>query len=261
MKRTLILLFILMFALALPVFAEEISAPRVIDQAGLLSSSDEELLEDEVASLKEKYNFDIVILTVRSTGEKSVTAYADDYYDYNGYGCGDGRDGMLLLISMEERDWCVSTSGRGNEVFGSDFLDYLEGSAVIDRLSDADYYGAFDRFLGISGSYLESDVSGNPVKIRRDTGDTVILCVIAVIASFVVSLIILGVMKSRMNTVIKRSDAADYVRRDSFNMRRSADYYLYSTETKIRIQRSQTSVSGTHISSSGRSHGGRHGKF
>ena len=27
--------------------------------------------------------------------------YADDYYDYNGYGLGDNKSGLLLLIDMD----------------------------------------------------------------------------------------------------------------------------------------------------------------
>ena len=42
-------------------------------------------------------------------GGKTAEAYADDYYDYNGYGYGENDDGLLLLVSMGEREWAITT--------------------------------------------------------------------------------------------------------------------------------------------------------
>lgn len=53
----------------------------------------------------------MAIVTVNSLDGKTAQAYADDYYDYNGYGYGENDDGILLLISMGERKWAISTYG------------------------------------------------------------------------------------------------------------------------------------------------------
>ena len=52
---------------------------------------------------------DLVVVTANTLGGKSPMEYADDYYDYNGY----TDDGALLLVSMEDRDWWISTKGSG----------------------------------------------------------------------------------------------------------------------------------------------------
>ena len=39
----------------------------------------------------------------------SAMEAADDFFDYNGYGLGDDRSGVLLYINMSTRDVWIST--------------------------------------------------------------------------------------------------------------------------------------------------------
>ena len=86
---------------------------RVVDMADLLSDSEESSLLFKLDEISERQQFDVVVVTVGSLDGKTPTAYADDFYDYNGYGFGAEYDGVLLLVSMEERDWRISTCGYG----------------------------------------------------------------------------------------------------------------------------------------------------
>ena len=81
---------------------------RVIDDANIISESEEAELNDKIKDIQSD-NFDVVILTVNSLGSKSEQEYADDYYDYNGYGFDDEHSGVLFLISMGERKYHIST--------------------------------------------------------------------------------------------------------------------------------------------------------
>ena len=83
----------------------------VVDDANLLSSEEEQQLREDLASFKEQYNMDAVIVTSNDLGGKSQMDYADDYFDYNGYGVGEDKSGLLLLIDMDDRKVWISTSG------------------------------------------------------------------------------------------------------------------------------------------------------
>ena len=52
---------------------------------------------------KNQYNMDAVIVTSNNLNGKSQQDYADDYFDYNGYGVGEDKSGLLLLIDMDDR--------------------------------------------------------------------------------------------------------------------------------------------------------------
>ena len=123
MKRLTALLAVLLIFLIPAANAAE--PDRVNDMAGLLTDSQEERLRGQIEDIAQEYQFDAVIVTVDSLDGKSAEAYADDYFDYNGYGYGTDADGILMLVSMEYRDWAISTCGRGLEVFTDYGLDYM----------------------------------------------------------------------------------------------------------------------------------------
>jgi len=66
-----------------------------------------------------------------------------------------------------------------------------------------------------------------------------------------------------MNTKKPMHSAEDYLTEGTYRLTRSQDLFLYSNLTKTPRPQQNTSGSGsgTHRSSSGRSHGGRGGKF
>ncbi|MBP5329293.1 MAG: TPM domain-containing protein, partial [Spirochaetaceae bacterium] len=104
--------------LSFAVFAQGTGKQRVFDQANLFSESQTATLEENLAEFLDRYNMEAVIVTTSDTHGKSAEAYADDFYDENGFGTGSGKDGVLFLIDMDNRKIHVSTSGS--------MIDYLE---------------------------------------------------------------------------------------------------------------------------------------
>ena len=99
-NRLLIILAILslIFAFPSPSFGEKI---LVFDEANLLLEDEEESLNLKANNLSDKYNMDIVIVTTNDTMGKSSRDFADDYFDYGGFGVGEDYSGILFLIDMD----------------------------------------------------------------------------------------------------------------------------------------------------------------
>ena len=106
------LIFILSFS-----FIIEASVNPVVDDAKLLSQDEINELKVNIENFRENYNMDVVIVTSNDLQGKTPRDYADDYYDYNGYGLGDNKSGLLLLIDMDDRKIWISTSGDAIEYF------------------------------------------------------------------------------------------------------------------------------------------------
>ena len=83
----------LCFALSVTAFAATDS--RLCDEADLLTDSEEEMILDKLDAIYEAYEFDVVIVTVDSTGYKTPAEYADDYYDYHSFNDDGIKDGIL----------------------------------------------------------------------------------------------------------------------------------------------------------------------
>ena len=65
--------------------------------------------------IQKKYNIDVVIATIPSNEGVSIEYYAETIYSQGGYGQGSLKDGMLLLLSMEDRDYDFYKKGKVND--------------------------------------------------------------------------------------------------------------------------------------------------
>ncbi len=157
-RKVLILLFLLILCLciAAPVFAQTdgfvSEYERVQDLAGLLSDNEEASLVTKLNELSERQKMDIIVLTTDTLNGKSPRDYADDIYDYGNFGYGKNRDGVLLLISIEDNDWYISTCGYGITVFTDAGIAYI-GKQMKEELSDGDFAGAFDKFTDLCDEF------------------------------------------------------------------------------------------------------------
>lgn len=149
MKRIWILLLAALLLVPMLAFADADSSerqkPLLVDEEGLLTEAEQIALEEELERISTEQKCDIVIVIPKTLGSKTATEYADDFYDDNGYGCGETKDGILLLVCMEERDWATSTAGRAQDWFDDDTLTRIE-DGFLPKLSDGDYLGAFVNF-------------------------------------------------------------------------------------------------------------------
>ena len=231
----------------------------LVDDAELLSSSEEEKVLTELKKVSDKYSMDVVVLTVNSLEGKSTVEYADDYYDYNGY----ANDGLLLLISMEDRDWYISTKGYGITAFTDAGIQYI-GEQIKGALGDGDYEEAFIKYAQLSDDFIQQAKSGKPY----DTGSLprgkfpVKWILISFVVGLVIALITVSGMKAKMKSVRYQAAAGSYVRSGSMKVTNSSDMFLYrKVDRTARPKDNGGGGSSTHTSSSGSSHGGGGGKF
>lgn len=257
MKRKFIspiLALLLLWTIIFPVSAAQ---ARVVDQAGLLTAQEAAALESYADKIARTYDMDAVIVTVDSLDGSTAKSYADDYFDYNGYGLGSDASGILLLISMGEREWAVSTCGNAiAAVTNSEIDDILDD--ILPDLSDGAYYNAFKGFL----SHVEKQYRAGIGSTVVDLSTILINQLIALALGAVVAAVVLLLMRRKMNTARPQSGARSYMNSGSYDLYLRQDIYLYSNTSKVRKSESSGSSSGgSHRSSSGRSHGGRSGRF
>ena len=239
---------------------------RLLDAADLLSDSEESDLLVKLNQVSEKHRSNIVILTANShTGP--IQDYADDYFDYNGFQADYDGAGVLFMLSMEDREWAISTSGSGIEAF-TDYGQEVMTDEMLPYLSSGDYYTAF--CIEVADNYYTLYEQGTPFdRGYKDRSGKTLLSggLICVLIGFILALIPIFVMKSDLQSVHHLVSASGYQSHAGLNMTRHTDTYLRSTTSRTRKpendggSRSGGGGSSVHISSSGSSHGGSHGHF
>ncbi len=254
------------------------NASKVYDDAGLLEESEIEDLQKHCVSAAKQMKLDIGIVTTEDTQGKSTMAYADDFYDYNGFGYDQGYSGLIFLIDMQNREFYISTCGIAIQYFNDADIESIL-SALDEPMGNHDYYGAADTFIDKAvqhvrkinreyasevdpwfeedytdyEDYKEAHDFDNERKVNilsnifADIG-------IAMVVSAIIVLIMASGSKAKMT-----ANANTYLNNNKLKIHHQSDIFLRTTVEKHKIESSDGGGHGggsSHHSSSGRSHGG-----
>ena len=253
--KKLLLALLFVFSLAYvtgPSIVYAAGLPKyVYDSAGLLTASQQETLERKAAQIAAKYNCEARIITVDSIGGMKIEQVANAFYfDYN-LGIGSDRSLVLLLLSMEDRDYDFAAWGFADYAFTEYGKDVILGQHILPALKKNNYNEAFNAFLDKTDEYFALASGGKPFDrdwLKEKLGVVILL-----------PLLIAGglcfMWKSQMKTAVTARAAHQYIPPGGFNLTGQQDQFLYRRETRTKIEKS----SGSSSRSGGGSH--RSGKF
>ena len=254
---SILIVMLLCMTIVMPVMAES-ELPRLIDEADLLFSDEEQKLQRKLDSISERLQFDVVVLTVDSLEGYSPMEFADDFYDYGGY----GKDGILWLIDMDNRKSTISTSGYGITVFTDAGQDYMQ-DRIAPMLTDEEYGEAIEVYIDLCDDFCRQADEGAPYDVGnlpKEPFDTGMSVIIAVVVGIIVALIGTGIMKGQLKSVRAKAEATDYMKPGSLQLTEARDFFLYRHIDR-REKPKNNGGSSTHRSSSGNSHGGSSRSF
>ena len=256
MKRKLsifILLALLLTVLVLPAQATELG--YVTDAAGLLTDAEWTKLETMCGSISEQYNCGVYIITVEDFADYGDgDVYEVTYGIYHGYelGMGAERNGLVLLLSMDTREFALFVYGDEAEYAFDEYGQEMLESEFLPYFGEDDWCGGFEAYVRTCGSYLAGAAAGEPV--REGKGTTILL---AVLASFAVSLIVVLILRAGMKNVEKQVFAGQY-QSGELKLTREHDQFTHKTQTRTKIE---TDSDNDSKARSGGGGSGRSGKF
>ena len=124
----------------------------VYDAAGILDRAQPQALNSEAKRLSDTYGCGVYIITLSDF--KDYDGSAESFWDFSKefylryhLGVGAGRDGVLLIMSMAERDYSLLAYGSAARyVFTDAAIESLE-NLFLDNLHQNDWYGGFQDYL------------------------------------------------------------------------------------------------------------------
>ena len=288
----LICTFLVMGSMA--VWADQTGAvsgqPRVFDQTGLFSETEIIQLEEKIAQCRKSTKMDVVIVSAYADGERSAEEYADDYYDYGGFGAGKKASGVLLLYYMDGPgqpggECYISTAGTMINMLTDERIESILDDVYGD-LGNRDFAGATEHFLEDVKAYVKEGVESGQYTYNRDTGEIVRYHSIR-LYEVAIAMVIAGILAGSVCLDIKKRYAMKQSSREVSNSLQAyradcafcfsvaGDKMINKYVRSIPIPRNTSSGSGgrghsgsssagrstIHTSSSGRSHGGGGRRF
>lgn len=223
---------LLCLTLTIPAFA---TSTRLFDNADLLTEEEEATVLAKLDEVSELHNVDVIVAIVESVGDLTPEQYAVDFYNTNSLGYGNNKDGVLLLLSMEERDYSIFSNGIAGYAISSDGIESIE-NIIIDDLSSGDYVSAFTKFADECEYYINGEINGFPFSAGKNL-------LISLVVGFVVAFIVTGMMKGQLKSVRAKAEASDYVKSGSMQVTHSNDLFLYRNVTRTRKAENSSSSS------------------
>ena len=257
----------------------------VYDYAGILTADQKSTLEKTAKDISERHRFGVYIYIVDDftdiNSSYDVGDACESVYVDNGFGYGSAnRDGIMLFMSMDERDYATyRTYGKGYYSFTEYGLYELE-ERFLNPFRRNDWYSGFQNYLNYCDYLLDLAEKGTPLDYEDDDDGGYYppvtperesygpLYITTGVFSAIISLVICLILRARMKTAQVKTQANDYIIRNGIRMHDTRDIFTHSTESRTRIDTEPRS-SGGHSSGGGHSyssfsgsHGGGHsGKF
>lgn len=263
-KITLSLLLALCLVLSLggaALASGEMAVPYVTDAAGLLTQDEVLALEAQAEQIAEDYGCAPYILVVENyrvyEDTTDIFEAGMNLYERWELGYGPEKNGLLLILSMAERDYALVTYGSVTHRAFTDYgQDYLR-EQFLDNFRNDDWAGGFQDYLDTSAWLLEQAKNGTPYDVNTaPKGFNPLIIVIPLVLALVVCLVLTGQMK----TAKRKTEAGDYMVQGGAKMRVVQDIFTHRTVTRQVIQsENKGGGGGTTINSRGFS--GKSGKF
>ena len=161
---------LLLMLLALPVQASEYRF--VFDEAVLLTTPKAEQLDEMAADLSVRYDCGVYIVTVLDYTEygSDVRSAAENFFLDHDLGLGSDANGVLLMLSMLERDYALIAHGDlGNTAF-TDYGKEILSEAFLDDFRYDSWAAGFADYLSTSEEFLHAASTGAPVDVQQESG-------------------------------------------------------------------------------------------
>ncbi|MBR7149129.1 MAG: TPM domain-containing protein [Firmicutes bacterium] len=297
-KRNVFLTLLLILSLAIPsaVFATgpetatdsavEEQEIYIYDEAGLFTEEQYQNLQEQAMSVSNYSQCGVYFIAVNHFGAYSsyddILLAAEDIYRTNELGIGEEQNGILLLLSMNQRDYALVTYGSFAHMAFTDYGQEVMCNNFLDDFSENHWYGGVLDYILDCERMTDMALEGTPLDIQGppdgsiydeyyDTQDQyygggersfVTAVFMAVLPSAALCLVICNVLKRQMKTARRQTDAFEYVVGNSVDFRVRQDIFTHVTHSRRKINTGgggSKSGGGTTVRSSGFS--GRSGKF
>ena len=233
-----------------------IGADRVIDEAEILTDSEEKELDAKIATIEQSHKVRILIGTMKSTDGTPLGKIANNVVDQIPADNGT----IVLLLSMKERDWYISTDNKMRaRITDGKGAEYLSGEFLPD-LKEGKYAAAFTTFAATTNEMLTYyEKEGEPYDPAN--AFNLMALGIALACALILGGTIYYILYECGGNVTSATEADAYLNQDSFTLTQNEDNYLYTSISRQAKAKKESSDSNVSTSSRDSSHGGGGGKF
>ena len=265
MKKYASLLFALVLALSLSVSAAaDSSGVYVYDDAALLTQEEYDTLTASAMAVADQYGCGVYVVTVddmadyidpdavTETGETGMAAFTEYAWDALGLAASYDSNGIMLALSMAERDFQMLAHGDTANAAFTDYGKYIMQDEFLDNFREDDWYGGFADYIAACGRYLEANANGAPIDVEPSDeteeeyeplsfGDKLFFAALMAFRfglplGLIVAFIVCAIYKRQLKSVRRATEAARYTVSGGAEITAREDRFTHTTEVRTPIK-------------------------
>ena len=256
-KKIISILFaiILVLGMSTAVFAaaEDVEFDTmVVDIPDILTDEEEKEFDNRAWEMTQKYGCAVYIMITDTLEGYEAWEYNEMLHSELSLGYGEEKSAVILLLSMEERQYDLMAHGYGNTAF-TDYGKDVMAERFLDDFANDDWYAGFCSYLDTCEEFLELAASGEPFDIDSESsGGGFFGVIIMVLISCAVAMGVCLILRAQMKTAVKATEAGDYAK----NLVVTNEYDRFSHRDVQRIYNppQEGNDGGTTVNSNGSSH-------
>ena len=253
----------LLVILIVPAAAAENPEYCIYDTENLLSDMELMVFEDMAQRISQERQCAVYFLSVndyREYGDGDIFNVARQGYLANDFGMGEGKDGVMLILSMADRDYSLIVHGFGETALTDYGREYI-CEHFLDDFADNDWYGGVQDYLMYTDDLLAQAREGNIFDKANWITSGVLWCwslILGAVTALIVCLIQRGMMRKKVRM---QTDAEGYLESGSLNITRRRDVFSHTTQIRQKIEKNKDSGSSGSHSHTSDGFSGTSGKF
>ena len=195
---------------------------KVYDYAQILTDKEEDKLIGKVNEYINKYNIDMVIVTVKHYEQNTLKEYMDLFYETNEFGKGNNKRGIFIVLDLKNNDIGIETYNLEEGVYTESELTRMK--ELIEK--DDKYYKKINTFIDYSNKYLNENYI-----IKKDRNSSYIDYLIMAFISLFISSTLIIILIIKVKKVSKKEESISYLKKDSLVINKREDKFL-TTHTR-----------------------------
>ena len=205
---------------------------KVYDYAQLLTEKEEKNLKLNIDSYINRYNVDMVIVTVKYYEQINLEDYMNLFYAKNNFGKGNTKDGIIIVVDLKEnsKDIHIKVYGNTEKLYSENELE-----KIYNNINKEDkYYDKLLNFIEYSNKYIyENNDDYNVIRID----DSKINWLLILIPSLVIPLIIILFILLKNKKVVDYKFDNYYLKDNSLVITKKEDKFNTTSTKKNRIKK------------------------
>ena len=246
MKKIHLLFTVFIFLLISPIWSIN---SLIHDDCGLLTNHEISELQTRASQISSDYDCGVYIVVVKNMEDFvydyeiyddafGIEAFAQYYYYNELKGIGDSRNGILLIMSMKERDYDIMAHGNFANTAFTDYGKSKLADSFLSYFRNDNWYSGFNAYLNKVDQFLYAAKQGTPVDVHTPLPKEKNLpfaFAVSLIFGMIVAIISCLAMKNGMKSVHAAKIASGFIAQNGVSIPLQKDLFTHNTVVRQKI--------------------------